>query len=75
MKGEWGCSKRSKRVHFYVDGVTLCGRASHLDFVSPNWDESDSSTCKTCRQMKYLFYKGLIPVKNISFNFLGNFGK
>ena len=61
MIGIWGCSKRSKKVHYYVNGKTLCGRASRLDFKNPTWDESDNQTCESCRHLKRLFSKGMIP--------------
>jgi len=61
MNGVWGCSGRSKKIHFYVNGETLCGRATIIDYQFPTWDESNSKTCETCKHVKELLSLGAVP--------------
>jgi len=67
MKGKWGCSDRSKKVHYFVDSKSLCGRSTNMhnaETPETPWDVSDPITCETCKEMKTLFEKGLRPVFN-----------
>jgi hypothetical protein len=64
ITGSWGCSERSKKIHFFVNGVSLCGRSSHIDYHFEKWDESNSDTCESCRRRKKLFTLGAVPAHN-----------
>ncbi len=63
-KGIWGRSRssKSKYVHFYVNGVAICGQGPRMDLVKEDWDPADKCTCSKCRELHQWFEKGFRQV-------------
>ena len=51
MAGRNGQESRRKhgRVHYYKDGMTLCGQSRKMDMELPDWKGED--TCQHCGKL------------------------
>lgn len=58
----WGRSKRGQQVHYFVGGVSLCGRVHDPEYIAEEWNEDNPATCQTCRKLKAWQDLGMKPV-------------
>jgi len=46
----WGFTRHGRRVHYVVDGKSLCGRKAFIDPVTESW-YSSLPRCKSCLRL------------------------